>query len=461
VARRRRLVFALVYGLTLAAAIAAFLIVRSYGETLPAPAAPPSGVADPSGPAAAAPGNPLLHLLVALTAVIVLGQILAKVFARLGQPPVIGEMIAGILLGPSILGPEASAWILPPAVAPHLGLVAQLGIILYMFTVGLELNAGLLRNRARATVAISHASITVPFLLGSVLALHLYPRLSSDAVPFTSFALFMGVAMSITAFPVLARILSDRGMSRTELGVVALACAATDDVTAWCLLAFVVGVASAQMGGAVLVAAGALLYIAFMVLVARPLFKRATARWDADRLPRGSAALVLVALLVSTLSTELIGIHAIFGAFLLGAVIPHDSAIARSFTRQLEHVVTILFLPAFFAFTGMRTRIDLLTGRDQWLLCGLIVLVATAGKFGGTVAAARLTGIDWRAAAILGTLMNTRGLMELVVLNIGLDLGVISPTLFSMMVVMAIATTVVTSPVLRALKPPRDEGVSD
>ena len=222
-------------------------------------------------------------------------------------------------------------------------------------------------------------------------------------------------------------------------------------MTAWCLLAFVVGVTRAQVGHALLVAGGALIYIAVMFLIIRPILSRVASRWEIERLPREAVALVLVALLASTLTTEFIGIHAIFGAFLLGAVIPHDSAVARSFIRQLENVVTLLFLPAFFAFTGMRTRIDLVAGLNQWLICGLIILVATLGKFGGTLVAARLTGLGWHAATASGTLMNTRGLMELVVLNIGLDLKVISPTLFSMMVLMALATTVAASPVLQLL----------
>jgi Sodium/hydrogen exchanger family len=242
-----------------------------------------------------------------------------------------------------------------------------------------------------ATVATSHASILVPFLLGTLLAVALYPRLSNRDVPFTSFALFMGVAMSITAFPVLARILTDRGMTQTELGVVALGCAAIDDVTAWCLLAFIVGIARAQVGAGLLVTAGALGYIAGMLLIARPLLRRVAARSATEPLPRGTAAGVFVALLLSALTAEGIGIHAIFGAFLLGAVIPHKSVIAQTLTRQLEHLVTVLLLPAFFAFTGMRTRIDLVSGLDQWLICALILLIATLGKFGGTLVAARLT----------------------------------------------------------------------
>ncbi len=303
-------------------------------------------------------------------------------------------------------------------------------------------------------MAISHASIIAPFLLGATLALALYPRLSSRDVPFTSFALFLGAAMSITAFPVLARILTDRRIQRTTLGVLALGCAATDDVTAWCLLAFVVAVDRAAVGTAVPVLVLTAAFIAFMLLVVQPVAARLLARLGEVRLTPGGIALIFTALLLCAITTELIGIHAIFGAFLLGAVIPHDSPVAREFVAKLEDLVTVLLLPAFFAFTGMRTRIDLVSGLEQWLVCGLIILVATAGKFGGALAAARFTGLGWREAAGLGVLMNTRGLMELIVLNIGLDLGVISPTLFAMMVLMALVTTMATTPMLHLLNPP-------
>jgi Kef-type K+ transport system membrane component KefB len=224
-------------------------------------------------------------------------------------------------------------------------------------------------------------------------------------------------------------------------------------VTAWCLLAFVVGIAKAQAGAGISVAAGALIYLAAMLLVVRPLAARLVPRYPTAPVPRRAAALIFIGLLASALTTDLIGIHAVFGAFVLGAVIPHDSAVARTFSRQLEQIVTVLLLPAFFAFTGMRTRIDLVSGWQAWLLCGLIILVATVGKFGGTCMAARFTGLSWRDAAALGALMNTRGLMELVVLNIGLDLKVISPTLFAMMVLMAIVTTMTTGPALHFLLP--------
>jgi Kef-type K+ transport system membrane component KefB len=432
-----------------------FLVIRSVGEGLVAPS-----LAAGEAPVGVSQGSDaFLRVLVALTAIIITGQLLGRVFAYLGQPPVVGEVVAGILLGPSFLGADVSALVLPPSVAPFLGVIAQLAVVLYMFLVGLELNPALLKHRAHATVATSHASILLPFLLGALLALPLYPRLSSDDVSFSSFALFMGVAMSITAFPVLARILSDYGLTHTKLGVVALSCAAVDDVTAWCLLAFVVGVVKAQVGHGLFVAAGALAYIAFMFLVARPLLGWLTRQ--EDRQPRNVVALIFVSLLLSALTAEAIGIHAIFGAFMLGAIIPHDSVAARTLTSQLEGVVTILLLPAFFAYTGMRTRIDLLGGPVEWLMCGLIILTATLGKFGGTLAAARLTGLSWRDSAILGTLMNTRGLMELIVLNVGLGLGVISPTLFAMMVLMALATTAMTSPVLRRLKVNTSSAVPD
>ncbi len=402
------------------------------------------------------PPDALGQVLLALTAVVVVGRLLGRVFRAVGQPAVIGEVIGGIVLGPSLLGqiaPDLSQFILPLTVAPFLGVIAQLGVIIYMFLVGLDLNPGLLRGQVRATVAIAHASIAVPFALGAALALYLHPRVASSEVPFTNFALFLGIAMSITAFPVLARILSERGMMTSRLGALALTCAAIGDVTAWCLLAFVVGVVQARIGHALLVAALTLVFIGVMFLAVRPVFARLSAASGEGPPTQGTIAIVLVSMLLAALTTDAIGVHAIFGAFLLGAVIPHESALARSLKLGLHDLVTILLLPAFFALTGMRTQIGLVSGIDEWSICGLIVLVATAGKFGGTTVAARMTGLGWRDAAGLGVLMNTRGLMELIVLNVGLDLGVISPTLFTMLVVMALVTTVATTPILQRLVP--------
>ncbi len=429
-------------------AVAIFFVLRSYGETLVAPS--PVGY-EPPAPSAHA-SDIFLHVLIALTAIIILGRILARLFAYLGQPAVIGEVVAGILLGPSLLGTRLSSLILPTSAASYLEVIAQLGVVLYMFLVGLELNPALIKSRSRAIIGTSQASIITPFVLGVALALFVYPRLSNSDVSFTNFALFMGVAMSITAFPVLARILGDFGMARTRLGTVALSCAAVNDVTAWCLLALVVGVAEAQAGSAVFIVIGAVVYIAFMFLVVRPGLERVTQRWAIDHYSRGLVAVIFVALLLSAVTAQAIGIHAIFGAFVIGAIIPHDSAVARSLSHQLKNLVTILLLPAFFAFTGMRTRIDLLSDWSLWLVFAALFLVAILGKFGGTFIAARVSGLGWHSSAMLGTLMNTRGLMELIVLNVGLDLGVISSELYALMVLVALGTTALTSPLLRWLK---------
>jgi Kef-type K+ transport system membrane component KefB len=400
--------------------------------------------------------TPLGQVLLALAAVILVGRLLALVLKWLGQPPVIGEVLAGIALGPSLFawfGYETSP-LLPAEVGPYLAIIAQLGVILYMFLVGLEFNPGRLKKQVYAAIAISHASIIVPFLLGVALAWPLFERLAPANVPFLSFALFMGVAMAITAFPVLARILTDRGIAGSELGVLALSCAAVDDVTAWCLLAFVSGVVKSQADGAVYVVAFSLVYIAAMLFAVRPIAAWLMARMNRRVLDATAVAMIFAALLVSAWITEAIGIHAVFGAFLLGVIIPHDSNVAQSLKSGLEQVVIVLLLPAFFAYTGMRTRIGLVSGWEHWLICIVIIAVASIGKFGGTLAAARLAGLDWRTSSSLGILMNTRGLMELIVLNVGLDLGVISPTLFAMMVLMALATTLATTPLLGAVELP-------
>lgn len=434
----------------LVSAVGLFLAIRWFGEQMGSAVSVLTIESSPS------PGKmaTLPRVLGALVAIIVTGRLLGAVIQRLGQPRVIGEVIAGILLGPSFLGrisPTAMSWLLPDAIMPLLGVISQLGVVLFMFLVGLELNAEFLRDRVHKTIVISHAGIVTPFLLGAGLALWLYPGLAPAGVPFTSFALFLGVSLSITAFPVLARILTEHRLERTELGVLALSCAAAGDATAWCLLAFVVGVAQSAVAGAITTGLLTVLFIGVMFGVVRPLARKWLDQSDPSQVNGSLVSWVLVALLLSALAAEAIGIHALFGAFLLGAVIPHDSAVARAFHDKLHDIVVILLLPAFFANTGMRTQIGLVNGLSEWLTCAAIIVVATLGKLGGTMVSARMTGIDWRTSASLGILMNTRGLMELIVLNIGLDLGVISPTLFAMMVLMAIVTTVATTPILRWL----------
>jgi Kef-type K+ transport system membrane component KefB len=420
------------------------------------------GLLAPALPGDATPGgkspeqiNTLLHVLLALAVVIVTARAVGALFKFFNQPAVIGEVIGGILLGPSFLGRLSQStldFVLPHSAAPFLGIIAQLGVILYMFIVGLELDLKVLRRSGHSTLAISHASILVPFILGMMLALHLYPQLSNSSVPFRSFALFLGVSLSVTAFPVLARILTDRRVHKTRMGTIALTCAAVDDVTAWCLLAFVVSMSQAKIGGAVSTLVLTIAYVALMFFGVRPLIARVIPFLEKfDRVTEGGLALAMVALLLSALATEAIGIHAIFGAFLLGAVTPHDSRIAQELANRLDDLVRVLFLPAFFAFTGMRTQFGLLSSQAEWVLCGAIILIATAGKFGGTFVAARLTGLNWTDSAALGVLMNTRGLVELIVLNIGLDMKVISPTLFAMLVLMALVTTFATTPALNLL----------
>lgn len=440
------------YGGVLGLGALVFWLVRREGESLVAP-----HVAAAATIASAAHPVTLAHVLLSMAVIVLCARAMGTVFERwLGQPAVMGEIVAGLLLGPSVLGaiaPGAQAFVLATDAAPHLGIIAKIGVVLFMFLVGLELDTKLLRGSTHATVAISHASIIVPFVLGTTLATYLYPRYSSDAVSFTTFALFVGVSMSVTAFPVLARILTDRRVSGTPLGTTAIACAAVDDVTAWCLLAIVSGVATSQMHGAFWTLGFVALYVAGMLVVARPLLARLAASEEKRTGPvsLNVLAIVVACLLLSAFATESIGIHALFGAFLVGAVMPHDGRLAEQLRARLEDVVVVLLLPVFFAFTGMRTQIGLVSTGADVIACLAVIGVATLGKFGGTVLAARFARLGWRESSALGILMNTRGLMELIVLNVGLDMGVLSPTLFTMFVLMAVVTTFATTPIFAAI----------
>ena len=401
--------------------------------------------------------DPLARFIIQAIAIVGLARLVGLAARRIRQPMVVAEIAAGIALGPSLLGwllPEVKQAIFPAESLAFLGTLSQIGLILFMFLVGLELDPKLLKGRAHTSVAISHTSIAVPFGLGALLSFWLYPRLSPGGVPFLSFTLFMGVAMSITAFPVLARILVERRLLRTRVGAVTIACAAVDDVTAWCVLAFVVSIArSTGLPGAVRTTVLALVFIGAMFAVARPLLRRLADRTPSGGLSQHVVAVLLIGMLLSSWITDLIGIHALFGAFAFGAIIPKEGGLARALAERLEDLVVILFLPLFFAYSGLRTQIGLLDTWASWGMCLVIVVVACAGKLGGSMVAARLTGLSWRESGALGILMNTRGLMELVVLNIGLDIGVISPALFAMMVIMALVTTFMTSPALEWVYP--------
>ncbi|MEV6652552.1 cation:proton antiporter [Streptomyces sp. NPDC051219] len=401
--------------------------------------------------------DPLPALLVAVPVVILVCQAGATLFRRFGQPPVVGEIATGILLGPSLLGwlwPEAQHWLFPDAVLPFTSVLGQLGLLSFMFLVGLELDLGALRGHTRIAVAVSQAGMLLPMALGAVLALGMYGQLAPDGVGRLPFVLFIAVAMSITAFPVLARILIDRGLYGTPLGALAMACAAVDDVTAWCLLAVVVALASAGSTMDAATTAGlAVAFAAFMLYAVRPLLARWAARAD-----RANDAVVLVALFsglsLSALATDAIGVHALFGAFLFGVVTPRGAQRVEVSAARLRAVAVPVLLPLFFVHTGLRTDIEVLAADPvQWLWAGAVLTVAVLGKWGGATGAARSCGRSWREALSIGALMNCRGLTELVVLNIGLELGVIGPELFTMLVLMALITTAITSPAVSRLHP--------
>jgi Kef-type K+ transport system membrane component KefB len=369
----------------------------------------------------------------------------------LNQPAVVGEIAGGILIGPTILGhvwPPAFHALFPAASMGGLKLLAEVGVVLFMFRVGLEVDLQGLRGAAHRAIVISHASIAIPFLLGTLASLALYTSFAPRGTSFLAFALFTGIAMSITAFPVLARILTERGIAGTPLGVMALTCAAVDDITAWSLLAAVVALVKGQHPGqvwlSVLLTAG---FALLMLRLVRPLLAR---------LNLGDTG-IFILLFASAAFTESIGVHAVFGAFLAGVVVPLAAAERRACVDRLAFVTPAL-LPLFFAYVGVRTELTLLLDVRSLVVCLAVIGVATAGKLGGSAVAARATGTPWREALALGALMNTRGLMELIALNIAYDLGILTPAMFAILVVMALFTTAATGPLLTRILGPRGNG---
>jgi Kef-type K+ transport system membrane component KefB len=397
------------------------------------------------------------QLMLAIAAVILAARAIGAAVARLGQPQVMGEVLAGILLGPTLLAtvaPRVSAWLFPAWIVPLIRAAADIGLAFYMFLVGLELDPKLLRERFEQAALISHASIAVPMGLGIAVALPLYELLAPQT-SFVSFALFMGVAMSITAFPVLARILVERRMLRHPVGAMAMAAAAVDDVTAWGLLALASAVAS---GGSVLavvrIVALAVAFCLAMVLVGRPLLARVSGAYDeAGHVSGGWIVAIFVGVLLSSFASQRIGIAAIFGAFVMGLIMPRRADLTHDVTRRVEDFVVTVLLPLFFVVTGLRVRVGLLDRPGLWLLTLVLLVVAIAGKWVGALAAARLTGFSFRESSAIAALMNTRGLTELIVLNIGLELGVVTPALFTSLVIVALVTTFMTGPSLRLIDP--------
>ncbi len=398
----------------------------------------------------------LARVLLAVAVIIVAARALGSLFRIINQPRVIGEIVAGILLGPSLLGiffPEVTSFLFPSEVIHVLQILAQFGLIFFMFLIGAELDHKMIRGSGHTALLVSHYSIVVPFTLGLAAALLIFPVVGSGS--FTGFALFMGAAMAITAFPVLARILTDTGLHRTRIGALAITCAAVDDVTAWCILAVVVAIVkSTGPVDAIQTVLLALAFVGIMIFVVRPLIARvASVKPDRGRLGATVMSGLLVALFLSAWATEAIGIHAIFGAFMFGAVLPRSHSIAAQITERLEDVTVLFLLPVFFAVVGLSTQIGLVSGSELWLLTGLIVAIAIVGKIGGSVIAGLAAGESLRSSTVLGVLMNARGITEIVILTIGRTLGVISPALFTMMVLMALITTFMTTPLLTLLYP--------
>jgi Kef-type K+ transport system membrane component KefB len=357
------------------------------------------------------------------------------------------------------LWPGVFNFIFPPASLGTLRMLSQIGVCLFLFVVGMDLDLKELKNQAHTAVLVSNVGVLFPYLLGVTVSLFLFPVFGVPNTKFLAFALFLGISMSITAFPVLARILEERGMTKTPLGSTALACAATDDVMAWSVLAVVVAIVKAGgLASAFLSVGLVLVFIAVMVFWIKPRLPGwvGHAVLDGGVPNKGVMAGVLVFLFASALVTDVIGIHALFGAFLAGVVMPRRGEFREVLKERLEHFSSVFLLPLFFAFTGLRTQIGLLNEPSAWLICLGLIILATVGKLGGAMFTARLTGVNWHDSFALGALMNSRGLIELVALNIGYDLGILSPAMFTMLVIMALVTTCLTGPLLSLSEALRD-----
>ena len=460
------------YLLIVGIAVAGLVLILRAGSHLPAPGAPlPVHIASQTigseKPTPSVPftqeveqrlgqnaADPLSRFFLQLFVVITVSYSIGWLFARCGQPAVVGEMMAGVLLGPSLFGwlaPGAFQLVFAASSLEPLRLLSQVGVCLFMFAVGMEMDWTELRHKAAAAILVSHASIAIPGLFGAGLAYLFYERLAQPGASFVAFALFVAVAMSITAFPVLVRILQDRGILQTSLGQIATACAAIGDATAWGLLALVVAFArSTDFAAAALCLGFVLIFVAVMFFVVKPnlpgwLGKEAIER---PKPTKSLLAIVMAIVLACAFCTQWLGIHALFGAFVAGLIMPTAGGFRAKLGVRLENISSVLLLPVFFVSSGLRTEIGLLHTRVDWLICLLVIALATIGKLGGSSLAARLTGMGWRQSLQLGALMNTRGLMELIALNLGYELHILSQRVFSMLVIMALVTTIMTGPLL-------------
>lgn len=401
--------------------------------------------------------HPLTILLLQIAVVITAAKLLGSLFKRIGQPAVIGEIAAGIFLGPSLLGwlaPDALQFLFPVSSMGTLQLLSQIGLILFMFIIGLEVDLNVFKTKATEGIVIGHISIVFPFFLGVILAWFLYSSYSPAGIPFVAYALFMGIATSITAFPVLARILRERKMTKTPVGSLAILCAAINDVTGWFLLAIVIAIAKAgSINAALMGIVWSAIYVLAMFAFVKPLLKKLSDKRFIDgRADITFTGLVFFTLICSSFIAEVIGIHALFGAFIAGVIMPTSASVRHVFTEKVEDVSVTLLLPLFFAYTGLRTQIGVLNEGHLWLLSAEIISLAVIGKFVGSAVAARLVGQTWKDSLTIGALMNTRGLMELIVLNIGYELGILTTEIFTIMVLMALVTTLMTGPALNLIE---------
>lgn len=400
--------------------------------------------------------HPLALLLIQIITIVLVARLLGWICKKIRQPSVIGEIVAGIVLGPSLLGaylPHVESFLFPAQSLGNLQFLSQIGLMLFMFVIGMELDLNVLRNKAHDAVVISHASIIIPFSLGVTLAYFIYDHFAPPGIHFASFGLFVGISMSITAFPVLARIIQERGIHKTKLGTIVITCAAADDITAWCILAAVIAIVKAgTFVTSLYTIALAVAYVLLMIKGVRPFLKRVSVIYSSkEQMSKGIVAMFFITLVISSWVTEVIGIHALFGAFMAGAIMPESNKFRDIFIEKIEDIALVLLLPLFFVFTGLRTQIGLLNEVYLWKVAGLIIVVAVSGKFLGSALAAKFVGQNWKDSLMIGALMNTRGLMELVVLNIGYDLGVLTPEVFAMMVIMALVTTFMTGPALDSI----------
>lgn len=419
--------------------------------------------------------HPLATLLMQIITILIVARIFGFFCKKIGQPSVIGEIIAGIFLGPSILGnpyfaglgfTDFSEFVFPEKSITNLKFLSQIGLILFMFVVGMELDLKIMKKKVNEAIVISHASIIFPFVLGVGLAYFMYTSFAPKNINFLSYALFIGISMSITAFPVLARIVQERGLTKTKVGAIAITCAAADDITAWCILAAVIAIVKAgSVLSAIYVILIAIVYVFLMLKVVQPFLKRYGEKFSSkESLSKPIVAIFLITLLISSCLTEVIGIHALFGAFMAGVIMPSSMSFRAIFIEKIEDVAVIILLPLFFVFAGLNTRIDLLNNWELWGITAIIVAVAVTGKFVGSALAARFVGQSWRDSFVIGALMNTRGLMELIVLTIGLQLGVLSKEVYTMLVLMALITTLMTGPLLDLinwLMPERHEATEE